>query len=89
MSRRDPELSSVTVPAREIRKGEIVKTYHRVGLISYGAMEGPVIKAGPKNLVVQTRVRFTPDGPWFEQEHRIPREHIEYVLRGNLVHRIA
>jgi hypothetical protein len=60
------------------------------GIAAYGAgtntarLTGDVIKVGRVNVQIRTRVRFRPDGPWFEHTHRVPRRAIVAVMRGDV-----
>jgi len=45
--------------------------------ISYAGFQGgKILRVGPKNVRVRIVFRTRPDGPWFEQEHLVPKDDI-------------
>jgi hypothetical protein len=74
----------VANPTASTGCGEVV----RVGdvVVAYGdrraaELTGDVISVGRVNVKVHTCVRFRPDGPWYDQEHKVPRDAIKGIVR--------
>lgn len=49
-------------------------------------MEGKILKIGPKNVVLETFVRFSPTGPWFRQEHKLSKADIVVFERDGVLY---
>lgn len=58
--------------------------------VSYAGVHGAaIVSKGPKNIVVLSEYRACPGGPLYSHKHKIPREHVVAVQRGETVHEIV
>jgi hypothetical protein len=87
MNEKPAAVTGQPVSDRDIKIGDYVATRPMRGI--GGTMEGEVIGQGRVNVTVHTRVRFSPEGPWFDQDHKVPRLHIGYVRRGEIIHPVT
>lgn len=65
------------IDPREICVGDVVYMASTPGCSWAGVSESPVIRSrGRVNVVVESRNRYAPDGPWHITQHKIPRSEV-------------
>lgn len=74
------------IRSKELCKGDIAYMESTSAMSWAGVSGSPIIKLGPKNVTVESKNRFAPDGPIYTHEHKVPRHVISYVARGRVVH---
>jgi len=63
-----------------LRKGDHVRAY---GDERGAVLVGEVVSIGRVNAKVFLKVRWNPEGPWFEQTHVVPLREITMIARGD------
>lgn len=48
-------------------------------------LTGTVKSIGRVNVKIHTRVRFRPEGPWYDQEHKVPIEAVNAIARDGAI----
>jgi hypothetical protein len=78
------------VDRKTIKHGEWIEVYDPSHRVSYGMGGRGVYKVervGRVNVIASTDVRFSPTGPWYHQEHKIPLSHVVRVVPANEIDR--
>jgi hypothetical protein len=63
----------------DVQKGDIIEAY---GHQKVASLAGTVIFVGRVNVKIKNSVRFSPTGPWFDQEHTVPKHEIKVIVRN-------
>ena len=59
--------------------GDVVLLVDPHNRIAYGQGGYKVERVGSQNVLVSCDVRWSPTGPWYHQEHRVPIFHVAAV----------
>ena len=65
-----------------MKAGDLIVAHDPAGRVMYGDGGYKVVRVGRVNVLASCDVRFSPTGPWFHQEHRIPLSHVSRVVPG-------
>jgi hypothetical protein len=71
------------IDRKTLTPGAWIECFDPARRVSYGAAGRGlfrVVRCGRVNVRASCRVRFSPTGPWYHQEHTIPLHHVVRVV---------